>query len=393
MINTESLVPYWRLSAFYFFYFALLGAWLPFLPLYLKDLGFQAKEIGYLAGIMMVTKVLAPSIWGWLADRTGRRDSIIRWGSLLALLIFLLIFLDKHFVWLAMIIACFSFFWNAILAQFEVVTLSHLSDRYERYSQIRVWGSIGFIAAVTGLGFAFDHINLSWLPWVIAALLLGIWLSSLVVAEKPSAHCRVSSGLSFWHILKQPPVIIFFICCFLLQVSHGPYYTFFSVFLEDYGYSRSATGLLWSLGVVAEVLIFIVMHRLLLRFTVHKIMICSLLLSMLRWGLIAYFPENLTLLLMAQCLHAASFGTFHACAVEVVRRYFGGGMEGQGMAFYSGVSFGAGGAVGAVLSGRFWADSAQSTFVVAALLCGVAVVLMMSVQTGRSEVCKGPYRV
>ncbi len=368
-------MPYWRLSSFYFFYFALLGAWLPFWPLYLKDLGYNAEQIGYLAGIMMGTKIIGPNIWGWLADYTGRRMQIIRLGSLGALIIFLTIFLDQRFWWLAVIIAAYSFFWNAVLAQFEVITLSHLNGRYHRYSQIRVWGSVGFIAAVSLLGFYFDVFSVSALPWVIAALLAGIWLSSLSVTENTEVHEEAHLNPSLWAVLRQPSVIAFLLTCFLLQVSHGPYYTFFSVYLEDHGYNRSITGLLWSLGVLAEVVVFIFMHKLLERFSLRWIMLSSLLLSVLRWVLVGALVDNWLVLILAQCLHAASFGTYHAFAVEMVRRCFKGGLQGQGMALYSGLSFGAGGAVGAVLSGWGWEFNPQLTFYVASAVCVLSTLI------------------
>lgn len=369
----SAAIPYWRLSAFYFCYFGLLGAWLPYWPLYLQDLGYGAQAIGYLAAIVMVTKVIAPNVWGWLADRSGRRMFIIRGGSLAALLIFLGVFLGDGFLWLALIVAGYSFFWNAVLAQFEVVTLSHLPGRYQRYSQIRVWGSVGFIVAVALLGWLFDSIAVSWLPWFLAALLAGIWLSSLSVGEQPRPQqVRARPRRPLGQLLRQRPVIAFFLACCLLQVSHGPYYTFFSVYLQDYGYSRTQIGLLWSLGVLAEVIVFLVMHRLLKRFSLRLIMLASLALAVLRWLLIAWTADVLWLLLFAQCLHAATFGSYHAYAVETVRDYFGGGNEGQGMALYSGLSFGAGGAIGAVLSGWLWGVSPAGTFVMAALVAALA---------------------
>lgn len=377
-----SPLPYWRLSGFYFFYFALLGAWLPFWPLYLQDIGYDAAAIGYLAGIMMATKIVAPNLLGWLADRRGQRMAVVRTGSLVALLIFAALFIDSHnFWWMAVVIAGYSFFWNAVLAQFEVATLSHLGERYQRYSQIRVWGSIGFIIAVVLLGFFFDNYAIAWLPWFILLLLAAIWLSSLLVSDHKRLPGEINQRQSLTKVLRQPRVLVFLFSCFLLQVSHGPYYTFFSVYLEDYGYSRTVTGLLWSLGVLAEVLVFIFMHRLLDRFSLKQIMLASLILSVIRWLLIAYYADNLAILMLAQCLHAATFGSYHAYAVEMVRRLFGGGLEGQGMALYSGLSFGAGGAVGAISTGWIWGISPQLTFILAALVCVLAIAVASIVKT------------
>lgn len=349
---------------------------MPFWPLYLQENDFNAADIGYLTGILMATKIVAPNIWSWLADKTGQRMTIIRGGSLIALVIFLGLFwrLDS-FWWMAIIIASYSFFWNAVLAQFEVVTLSHLGARYQRYGQIRAWGSIGFIITVTILGYSFDYLSISWLPWVVVFLLLGIWLSSLTVNEKDELQASQVERRSLRAVIKQPTVIAFLVACFLLQVSHGPYYTFFSVYLEDHGYSRAVTGLLWSLGVLAEVVVFIVMHKLLHRFSLRQIMFASLILSVIRWLLLGFYVDDWLIVVIAQIMHAATFGSYHAFAVEMIRRFFTGGLEGQGMAMYSSLSFGAGGAVGAVLSGWVWELSPQIAFMAAAFACVLATII------------------
>jgi PPP family 3-phenylpropionic acid transporter len=374
------MFPYWRLSSFYFFYFAVLGAWMPYWPLFLKEQGFDAQDIGYLVGIMMATKIFAPNLWGYLANITGQRMAIIRYGSLLAFVFFLGMFYSQNFWWLAFFIFTFSFFWNAVLAQFEVVTLSHLRFRFHRYSHIRVWGSVGFIITVALMGYLFDYITIAWLPWVLAVLLLCIWLSTLVVGERKRRSFSRQKKTSLMHILKQPSVVAFLSVCFLMQLSHGPYYAFFSVFLEQHGYSRTMTGLLWSLGVVAEVILFIYMHRVFKRFTLRQIMLGSLLLSVLRWFATGFFVDNLLILIVAQCLHAVSFGSFHVFAVEMVRRYFKGEHEGQGMALYSGLSYGAGGAIGAVLSGWVWATNPASTFVIAGVACILASLIALRIK-------------
>jgi PPP family 3-phenylpropionic acid transporter len=329
---------------------------------------------------MMATKILAPNIWGWLAAVTGQRMRIIRWGAFLSFVIFMLVFIDQSFWWLALVITLYSFFWNAVLAQFEVVTLAHLGSRYQRYSLIRVWGSIGFIVTVLALGWVFDFIKLNYLLPVLLFLLFGLWLSSLFVADKAVASARLAPGKPFIALLRQPSVLLFFVVCFLMQVSHGPYYSFFSVFLEDHGYSRSATGLLWMLGVLAEVLVFLFMHKLLEVFSLRQVMLVSIVLSVIRWFLTAFYIDTLPILLFAQCLHAASFGSFHAFAVEVVRRWFQHGGQGQGMAFYSGVCFGGGGALGAVISGWIWTIDPASAFLFAMLVCVLAGYLALRIR-------------
>lgn len=381
MTHSPNALPYWGLSSFYFFYFALLGAWIPYWALYLQALDYTAEQIGYLLGIAMFTKFFAPSLWSWVADRRRQRMPVIRLGALLAWLCFLGVHVHSaNFWWLALVIVCFSFFWNAILAQFEVVTLKYLGVRYQNYGRIRLWGSVGFIVTVVALGALFDVIAIEWLPVIFSLQLVALWISSLLVKGNTLTETFEPREAPLASILKQPAVLAFLACVFLLQVSHGPYYTFFSIHLENYGYSRSLTGMLWSLGVMAEVGIFLITYRLLSRFSLKQVLLASLVLTMIRWLLIGYYADNLTVIVFAQCLHAASFGTCHAVAVEVIRRLFSGGHEGQGMAIYSGISFGAGGAVGAVISGWVWEVNPQWVFVFAALAGLLAFLVVVPVR-------------
>jgi len=138
-------LPYWRLSGFYLFYFALLGATAPFLALYFHHLGFSSARIGELVAIPMLMRCVAPNLWGWLGDYTGKRLLIVRLGAFCTLLGFSLIFISKSYAWLALVMALHAFFWHAVLPQFEVITFAHLREQPERYSQVRLWGSIGFI--------------------------------------------------------------------------------------------------------------------------------------------------------------------------------------------------------------------------------------------------------
>ncbi len=86
--------------------------------------------------------------------------------------------------------------------------------------------------------------------------------------------------------------------------------------------------------------------------------------AVVRWVLIALFPQQLWLMLLAQLLHAATFGIYHATAIALIQRYFPGSHQGKGQALYSSLSFGAGGAIGAftaALSGSRWERAGSSS--------------------------------
>lgn len=360
-------LPYWRLSSFYFFYFALLGATAPFLGLYLAHLGFPAARIGELVAIPMLMRCIAPNLWGWLGDSTGRRLLIVRLGALCTLASFALILASKSYAWLALVMALHAFFWHAVLPQFEVITLAHLREQAARYSQVRLWGSIGFILTVVGLGRLFEWSSLDLYPWAMLVIMAGIVGASLWVPDATPAPRGDAASGGFLAQLARPGVAAFYACVGLMQLSHGPYYTFFTLHLESLGYARGLIGQLWALGVVGEVLLFVVMARLLARFSVPQVLIASFLLAALRWLLLGTLADHLGVLLLAQLLHAATFGSFHAAAIHFVQRSFGHAQQGQGQALYAALA-GIGGALGALYAGYTWNSLGPAwTFVLASL--------------------------
>ena len=379
-------MPYWPISGFYFFYFGALGALVPYWGLYLRTLGFSAVEIGQLMAIPMATKIVAPFIWGWLGDHLGRRMAIVRSGSLAAFLTFSAVFWLHGFWGLAAAMALFSFFWNAVLPQLEVVTFSHLGDQVSRYSRIRVWGSVGFIVAVISLGPAVDR----WGPEVVLYVLLliygGIWLSSLLVSEGVT-HGGGHAHQSLRGVLRRPEVIGFFVACLLMQAGHGAYYTFFSIYLDEHGYSKALIGQLWALGVGAEVVLFVFfMHRVLDAVGARAVLLASLFLAAVRWLLVGLFPDQILIIVLAQLLHAATFGSFHASAIHLVYGYFKGRLQGRGQALYSSLSFGAGGAVGALASGAWWEGlGATATFVLSSAISALAFLIAALLLRDRAD--------
>lgn len=368
---------YWQLSGFYLFYFASIGALIPYWGLYLQSHDFSAQQIAMIFAILMGTKIIAPNIWGWLADKSGKRMGIIRVASLLSLITFMGVFISMDYYWVILVMIVFSFFWNANLPQFEAVTLSHLGKNTQRYSKIRLWGSLGFVVLVVLLGPLFEQYDVTSLPYILCVLLLGIWLFSWVTPEAAAAQQKTSTQ-DFVSIIKQPVVIVFFVLVFLLQASHGPYYAFYSIYLESNGYARSVIGQFWALGVISEIIIFLIMASLLKRWRAEVLLLSSLFLAGVRWLIIANFVDSFVIMFCAQLLHAASFGIFHAASIHLVHKYFPSNVQGRGQALYSSLSFGAGGALGAIYSGFTW-DSlgAQWTFSIAGGLGFLASILAL----------------
>lgn len=372
-----SATPYWRLSAFYGFYFASLGVLVPYWSPYLHSLGFRPAEIGELMATIMISRLVAPNIWGWIADRSGQRLRIVQLASLLGMITFLGVFVRQDYWWLALSMTLFSFFWNASLPQFEAITLAHLGRDTHRYSHIRLWGSVGFIVAVVGLGAALESQPQSIVPPTLLALFIGIWLVSLSVTERPAeAHNQQHRPLH--QVLRQPAVLALLGACFLMQFSHGPYYTFYTIHMRAHGYGSGLVGGLWALGVLAEVGLFIVMHRLLRRYQLRDLFFASFILAGLRWLLIGFLIESVAILLFAQLLHAASFALYHAVAIQLIHQHFKGRNQGRGQALYSSLSFGAGGAAGTLLSGYTWemSNGPALSYAWAAAACLIAVVLV-----------------
>ncbi len=368
-------MPYWRLSGFYFFYFATLGVLVPYWGLYLKSVGFSPEDIGSLIALLMVSRIVAPLVWGWIADHRTRRMSVVRASSLLTTVVFIGVFFGTHFWWLALVMLAFSFFWHASLPLVEVSTMNHLGAQPGAYGRVRLWGSIGFILSVAALGAMIDRHGPWWVLPSLLVLMTGIWLYSLSLPES-EFKVHVAHPQPFLKTIMRPEVFAFLLACFLMQVSHGPYYTFYSIYLEANGYSKSVIGLLWAFAVVCEIGVFLLMQRLLLRVALRPVLLASFFLAAVRWLLIGYFPQYLSVLILAQGLHAATFGSFHAIAMQMVHRFFTGRHQHRGQAIYGSASFGIGGAVGSYYSGQTWVSLGPAvTFAIAAAAAAAAFVV------------------
>jgi len=344
---------HWRIAGFYFFYYAFVGMFSPYWSLYLKSLHFTAIEIGILMSVQPVMRMVAPNIWGWLADHSGKRLLVVQMAAMLSAVFYLGVFVTTSFWGLFLVLGLMSFFWSASMPLVEATTLSYLGKNTAHYGRLRSWGSIGFIASVVGLGYAFDYIAIAWLLWAGLVCEVGILIFARQMPKtEVLAHHADSQPIR--QIVLQPRVLAFFGACFLMSVAHGPYYTFYSIYLVEHGYAKSAVGGLWALGVICEIGVFFLMPALVKRFGFTHILLVSLGAAVLRFLLIGWAVDVVVLLLFAQMLHALTFGAYHAASVGLVHQFFLGRHQSKGQALFGSVTYGAGGVLGGLASGPIW---------------------------------------
>lgn len=368
-----------KLGGFYFCYYAIVGAFMPFWSLYLEDQGFSYSEIGILSSIAIVTRFFAPLIWGWIADKSGKRMLLVRIATWMEACIWFIIFIvPNSFQSVALLMLIFSFFQNAILAQFEGVTLFWLAEkRAELYGKVRKWGSVGFIVGVFAVGTIFEIIPISMLPVLLLCISFLAFIWSFSIKEPSTAPSAQKQLEPLWPILKRPVVYSFFIIELIMLFSHAPFYSFYSNFLSQHGYSTSQIGLLWSVGVIAEIIMFAYATLFFNRWSWQTLVIICLLLTGLRWLIVGMLPSLFIVQFMAQSIHAFSFGLFHMIAMRVIFQNFSAGQQGRGQALYS-TMWGIGVASGSILAGQYWDQFGGATIFIYAAVATLIGLLFLS---------------
>ena len=359
---------YWRLSRFYFFYYFFVGLFVPYWGLYLQSKSFTAFQIGILLSLFQISRIFAPNFWGWLADHTNKRARWIRLASFIGCLGYVGIFWADSFFLIFLVMMSMSLFTSSTIPLAESLTLSHLASTNVSYSNIRLWGSVGFIIASFFLGILIDRYSVKILVWALLFTQLIILFLSFSIPDK-KFELIGNTKRPIFKILKKPEVISLLIGCALMVSSHGLLYNFYSIFLKEQGYSSSLIGILWSTGVIFEIIIFILMPKILNKFNLKEVLLISLFLAVIRFFLIGNYVDTLWVLILAQILHAATFGSFHVASVELVSVHFNREHHSRGQSIYNSITYGLGGIIGG-LGGGFMIDQygAASTFMFSSIL-------------------------
>ena len=355
-----------RLAAFYFWYFAYTGASVAYFPLYLASRGLAPVEIAGVLALPPLARIFAPAVWGWIADRTGAHRGIVVFSCAVTALAFGLLPLTDH---IALLIGAMSVLAGGALALVEAITVTALGGQPGRYGPIRLWGSVSFIIVVLAGGAWLDWRQVGTLPTLMVACMLGALAAALSLPAR-AAHAR--PGAVRLELTTAARALL--AAGFCNAVAHGALYAFLTLHLERVGYSGTAIGALWTLGVLAEIVVFLYLPQLFRRYTLSTILAVSLACGAVRFAAIGWAAEILWIVLVAQVLHAATFGSFHAASVAAVPRVFPAGAQGLGQTLFSGIGYGAGGAAGLLLAGWAWeGGGAPMAFSACALAAGAGV--------------------
>lgn len=347
--------PSLRLSAYFGAYFLFMGAYVPYFALYLAARGFGAGEIALVMAMPQLARVAAPSFWGWLADRTGAARAIVIGSGCAIVAGYLALGAAEGALAVALVMLAMSLASAGALPLVEAITMAAIEGRAERYGPIRMWGSIGFIAAVLGTGVWLDaHAPQSLLGVILVLAALALGTAFLLPGARPGAPGAGLAEARLGDVLRRADVIALLAACSCMSAAHGALYGFFSLHAEALGYSKTAIGSLWTLGVLAEIVVFLAWPQLARRYSLRVLLVASFLCAAARFAAIGWGTHVLALLVAAQLLHAASFGVFHAASVAAVHRLFTGRLQARGQALYSSLSYGLGGGAGLLLAGWTW---------------------------------------
>ncbi|MBL0714846.1 MAG: MFS transporter [Desulfosarcina sp.] len=338
------------LRAQYFMYFGVLGIYLPYFNLYCYHLDFSGTQIGLLSGLRSATLVIFPFLWGLLADRFARRKSIYLTCTLMAALAWSAFLLTRQFGLMMIITGLYGIFYAPLISFLEAYSMDILGEDKKAYGRVRLWGSVSFILVVTALGPLIDRFGIA---IIIPLILAGSFCQAAGALKLPSMPLIPKTRSARRPRMEWQRAGVFLFCGFLMLVSHGTYYGFFSIHLEQIGLPSTFIGIAWAVAVAAEIVVMFYSNRLFDHVSLEKVLFFSFLGAALRWGLLFLFTSP-AVILVSQALHACTYGTFHMASIIYMDRLTPPGAKTFGQAANNAITYGLGLMVGFLVNGALF---------------------------------------
>lgn len=353
---------------FFFSYYGFVGVFAPYVSLYFADIGMTAVQIGILMSVVQAMRIFGPNLWGWAADRTQKRVQVLRFTAAGALVAFVAVFFSETFAALFVVMIVLNLFTSAQGPLSEALMLSEMKGDLTHYGMLRLWGSVGYIVVVMITGWILDWYGVGMMPWVGIALLGLVFFVSLRIKDSPPSPPQADKP-SMRVLLRRREIIAFLVSVCLMIAAHTSLYVFFSLYLAQMGYSNIVIGLMWSLGVIAEIAFFFFQAPIFKQVSVQRLMLFSLAIAVIRFLMVGFGAESLLLLLIAQVLHGVTFGAHHSASIMTLQRWFSGPLQARGQALFISVSYGLGGTLGGIGFSAIWDQfGPESVFLAAALV-------------------------
>ena len=366
----RQLVPFAALSATYF---AHIGFFNPYLPLWLKAQGLEITVISLLASVQSFTRVFAPYAWGALSDHTGERVKLLRISAAVALVASLGLWLPGNAWWIAFVLLLLFTHTSSMMSLTEAAMAHLVAGDWGRYGKVRLWGSAGFMVTVFAAGAWFEAYGMGSFPgWTAltlgSVLLCTFWLPNV---KEAAHHASAEDREPIGDTLRQPVVRWFFASLLFHVMAHFAIYGFLSLYLDSLGYSKATIGALWAVSVIVEIAWFYAQGRLIGRFPMEKWLVVCAAATTVRMAMTAGLGGWLAALYLAQVLHALTFATHHTACIALVSRHFPGRLRGRGQALFTVIGYGVGGVCGVLAGGAIAARWGFETMFAAASLLGL----------------------
>lgn len=371
-------------AAQYFTYFGVLGIYLPFFNLYCYHLGFNGAQIGLISGIRSVALVVFPLVWGIVADRYRRRRAIYLVCTITSTLVWTLLLFTRDFPVMLAVIAAYGIFYAPIISFLEAIALDTLGDGKGRYGHLRAWGSVSFILVVLLMGHLMERFSVSLVvPLILAGSVIHGALAFFIrpgMTDPRTTRFGDAFGLLSWQ------TTLFLIAGFLMLFSHGTYYGFFSIHLEELGLGKPFIGIAWAVAVLAEIVVMVNSQRIFSRFSLESVLITAFVAAALRWAVLGATGHP-GVILASQTLHAMSYAAFHMASILYIDRQASGSAKTLGQAINNSLSYGLGLMAGFLVNGalydRWGADGLFRMSAAAAVLGGGLVWLLTRMKPRR----------
>lgn len=353
------------ISGNYFFYFLILGIYFPYFPLYCQHIGFSEKEIGMISALKTFTSIVFPLGFAFLADRFQMHRSVFLLCHFWAALAWAGFFFTESFIFMMLIMGFYGLFHSPLIGFMESFTITFLGKKRSAYGSIRSLGSVGFIFSVWSCGFLLDIWSVESILWLVFSGSIAGFIFAFYIPVKSGKTEEIKKG--GMEGLFSSNGLLFLFISFVMLMSHGTYYGFFSIYLSGAGYSGYFIGFCWAIASFAEIGVMLASRFLFQHFTLKGLLIFSFSVAVLRWLILA-FSLNPFLIIAAQGLHAITYGVFHMTTILFMDNLVERGAKTTGQTILNASSYGMGLMAGYLISGFGFALWGSGMFFVSAFM-------------------------